>query len=140
MRIFVDANILVATLNREYPLFNWSARILSLNNKHNIQLFTSPLCLAIAFYFATKKSGEVVAKKKIELLCQNIGITTVNQEITENALSNQKIMDFEDGLQYYSALNQKCDFIITEDQFDFYFSEIEVSGCEAFLKKLASQT
>lgn len=140
MRIFVDANILVATLNREYPLFNWSARILSLNNKHNIQLFTSPLCLAIAFYFATKKSGEVVAKKKIELLCQNIGITTVNQEITENALSNQKIMDFEDGLQYYSALNQKCDCIITEDQFDFYFSEIEVSGCEAFLKKLASQT
>ena len=140
MRVFVDANILVATLNREYPLFNWSARILSLNNKHNIQLFTSPLCLAIAFYFATKKSGEVAAKKKIELLCQNIGITTVNQEITENALSNQKIMDFEDGLQYYSALNQKCDCIITEDQFDFYFSEIEVSGCETFLKKLASQT
>lgn len=138
MRIFVDANILVATLNREYPLFNWSARILSLNNKHNIQLFTSPLCLAIAFYFATKKSGEVVAKKKIELLCQNIGITTVNQEITENALSNQKIMDFEDGLQYYSALNQKCDCIITEDQFDFYFSEIEVSGCEAFIRKLTN--
>lgn len=138
MRIFVDANILVASLNREYPLFNWSARILSLNNKHNIQLFTSPLCLAIAFYFATKKSGEVVAKKKIELLCQNIGITTVNQEITENALSNQKIMDFEDGLQYYSALNQKCDCIITEDQFDFYFSEIEVSGCEAFIRKLTN--
>lgn len=138
MRLFIDANILVATLNREYPLFNWSARILSLNNKHNIQLFTSPLCLAIAFYFATKKSGEVVAKKKIELLCQNIGITTVNQEITENALSNQKIMDFEDGLQYYSALNQKCDCIITEDQFDFYFSEIEVSGCEAFIRKLTN--
>jgi len=138
MRVFVDANILVATLNREYPLFNWSARILSLHGKRNIQLFTSPLCLAIAFYFATKKYGEAAAKKKIELLCQNMGITTVNQEITENTLSNQKIRDFEDGLQYYSALNQKCDCIITEDQHDFYFSEIEVSGCEAFLKKLSN--
>ena len=138
MRVFVDANILVATLNREYPLFNWSARILSLNNKHNIQLFTSPLCLAIAFYFATKKSGEVAAKKKIELICQNIVITTVNQEITENTLNNQKIRDFEVGLQYYSAISSNCDCIITEDQHDFYFSEIEVSGCEAFLKKLAS--
>jgi predicted nucleic acid-binding protein len=59
MRVFIDANILVATLNREYPLFNWSARVLSLHGNHNIQLFTSPLCLAIAFYFATKKSGEV---------------------------------------------------------------------------------
>jgi predicted nucleic acid-binding protein len=140
MKVFIDANILVATLNREYPLFNWSARILSLHGKHNIQLFTSPLCLAIAFYFSSKKSGEVSAKKKLELLCQNIGITTVNQEISEKVLKNRKIKDFEDGLQYYSALNQKCDFIISEDQHDFYFSEIEVTDCEAFLKRLAAQT
>ncbi|MBK6284388.1 MAG: PIN domain-containing protein [Draconibacterium sp.] len=137
MRVFIDANIIVATLNREYPLFNWSARVLSLHGTHNIQLFTSPLCLAIAFYFATKKSGEVIAKKKIDMLCKNIGITTVNQEITEKAIKNQKIKDFEDGLQYYSALNQKCDIIITEDQHDFYFSEIEVLGCEVFLKQLS---
>ncbi|HPE78005.1 MAG TPA: PIN domain-containing protein [Draconibacterium sp.] len=138
MRVFVDANIIVATLNREYPLFNWSARVLSLHGTHNIQLYTSPLCLAIAFYFASKKSGEGIAKKKIDLLCQNIGITTINQEITEKTVKNRKIKDFEDGLQYYSALNQKCDFIITEDQHDFYFSEIEVLGCEVFLKQLGS--
>jgi predicted nucleic acid-binding protein len=138
MRVFIDANILVATLNREYPLFNWSARVLSLHGTHNIQLFTSPLCLAIAFYFATKKSGEATAKNKIEKLCANIGITSVNQEITKEALKNQKIKDFEDGLQYYSALNQKCDIIITEDQHDFYFSEIEVLGCEVFLKQLSA--
>jgi predicted nucleic acid-binding protein len=140
MRVFIDANIIVATLNREYPLFNWSARVLSLHGKHNIQLFTSPLCLAIAFYFASKKSCEIAAKKKIELLCKNIGITTVNEEVALKAVKNQKITDFEDGLQYYSALWQKCDFIITEDQQDFYFSEIEVTGCEAFLKRLAAQT
>jgi len=138
MRIFIDANILVATLNREYPLFNWSARVLSLHGTHNIQLFTSPLCLAIAFYFATKKSGETLARKKIELLCKNIGITTVDEKITEKAIKNQKIKDFEDGLQYYSAINQKCDIIITEDQHDFYFSEIEVLGCEVFLKQLSA--
>lgn len=140
MKVFIDANIIVATLNREYPLFNWSARVLSLHGKHNIQLFTSPLCLAIAFYFSSKKSGEISAKKKLELLCQNIGITTVNQEISGKVLKNQKIKDFEDGLQYYSALDQKCDCIITEDQHDFYFSEIEVLGCEVFLKRLSSQT
>jgi len=140
MKVFIDANILIATLNREYPLFNWSARVLSLHGNRNIQLCTSPLCLDIVFYFSAKKSGETSAKKKIELLCKNIGITTVNQEITENAIKNQKIRDFEDGLQYYSALDQKCDIIVTEDQHDFYFSEIEVLGCEAFLKRLSAQT
>ena len=136
MRIFIDANILVATLNKEYPLFTWSSRILSLQGKQNIELFTSPLCLAIAFYFSSKKSGEKMAGKKIEMLLQHIGITTIDQNTTDQAIQNKLIHDFEDGMEYYSAIQNKCNCIITENQKDFYFSEIEVIGCEAFLMKL----
>ena len=136
MRIFVDANVLVATLNKEYPLFTWSSRILSLQGKQNIELFTSPLCLAIAFYFSSKKSGEKMAREKIEMLLQHIGISTIDESITNQAINNKLIHDFEDGMEYYSAIQHKCDCIITENQTDFYFSEIEVIGCEAFLVKL----
>jgi len=136
MRLFVDANILVATLNKEYPLFTWSSRLLSLQGKHEIALFTSPLCLAIAFYFSGKKSGEKKAREKIETLLQHIGITTVDESTTSQAIKNKLIHDFEDGLEYYSAIRHKCDCIITENQKDFYFSELEVMGCEAFLQKL----
>ncbi len=76
MRLFVDANILVATLNKEYPLFSWSSRLLSLHGKENMQIFTSPLCLAIAFYFSSKKSGEKMAREKIGMLLEHIGITS----------------------------------------------------------------
>lgn len=136
MKIFIDANILVATLNREFPLYTWSARVLSLQDKNNIRIYTSPLCLAIAFYFAAKKSGEVVAKKKIDLLCRNLEITTLDSDITQKSLSNPKITDFEDGLDYYSAVNQGCEWIITEDREDFWFSELKVAGCEEFLKTI----
>ena len=136
MKLFIDANILVATLNKEYPLFTWSSRILSLQGKRNIELFTSPLCLAIAFYFSSKKSGEKMARKKIEMLLQHIGITTIDQKITDQAIQNKLIHDFEDGMEYYSAIQNKCNCIITENQKDFYFSEIEVVGCEAFLMNL----
>ena len=136
MKVFIDANVIIATLNREYPLFTWSSRVMSLQPKNNISLFTSPLCLAIAFYFSSKKSGEKMAKKKIELLCQNIRITTIDEKITNHAITNPKVHDFEDGLEYYSALNQNCDLIVTENLEDFYFSEIEVLSCEEFLKRL----
>lgn len=136
MRLFVDANILVATLNKEYPLFTWSSRLLSLQGKHNIALFTSPLCLAIAFYFSSKKCGEKIAREKIEMLLQHIGITSVDENITSQTIKNKLINDFEDGLEYYSAIQHNCDCIITENEKDFYFSELEVIGCEAFLKKL----
>jgi predicted nucleic acid-binding protein len=136
MRVFVDANILVATLNKEYPLFTWSSRLLSLQGKQNIELFTSPLCLAIAFYFSEKKSGEQMAREKIELLCQHIGITSIDENTTRLAIANKRIRDFEDGMEYYSAIHQKCDCIVTENREDFYFSELEVIGCEEFIKKL----
>jgi predicted nucleic acid-binding protein len=133
MKIFLDANILVATLNKEYPLFLWSSRLLSLQGKRNIELCTSPLCLAIAYYFAGKKCGEKLAATKINLLCQKISITTVDEKIVHQALHDSRISDFEDGMEYYSALNQQCDFIVTENRQDFWFSTIEVLSCEAFL-------
>ena len=136
MRVFVDANILVATLDKEYPLFTWSSRILSLQGKQDIELFTSPLCLAIAFYFSGKKSVEKMARKKIEMLLEHIGIISIDEKITSQAIKNKLIHDFENGMEYYSAIQQKCDHIITENQKDFYFSEIEVIGGEAFLVKL----
>jgi predicted nucleic acid-binding protein len=140
MRLFIDANILVATLNKEYPLYTWSSRLLSLQGKQNIALFTSPLCLAIAFYFASKKSGEKVAREKISLLLQHIGTTSMDEKTTTQAIQNRLIHDFEDGMEYYSALQHKCDFIVTENQKDFYFSDIEVIGCEDFLRKLSNNS
>jgi len=135
MKIFLDANVLVAVLNKEYPLFSFASRILSLTEKMNFQLFTSPICLAIAFYFAEKKSGSALAGKKIALIVSNIQIAPTDKEAVVKTISNKKIIDFEDGLEYYSALESGCQTIITEDKGDFYFSEIEVLSCTEFLEK-----
>jgi predicted nucleic acid-binding protein len=138
MKVFLDANVIIAVLNREYPLFTYAARILSLNGKNGIQLFTSPLCLAISFYFATKKSGEITAKKKISLLTDQINLTSIDSNTVKKAIANQKIHDVEDGMEYYSAVNEGCTVIITEDSEDFYFSSIRIEGCEEFLLKFST--
>ena len=135
MKIFLDANILVAVLNKEYPLFTYSSRIISLADRSKFNLYTTPICLAIAFYFSEKKCGSIAAKKKIEILCEHIDIAEVNKNTLSKALKNPAVHDFEDGLEYYAALEQKCDCIITEDIDDFYFSEIEVLKSEDFFEK-----
>ena len=138
MKIFLDANILVAVLNKEYPLFSYAARILSLSDNKRFKVYTSPICLAIAFYFAEKKSGTQLALKKLKLLSSKIHITTVNQKCVKKTNLNKKITDFEDGLEYYSALEAECEAIITEDTDDFWFSGIEVLTCEMFIEKYLS--
>ncbi len=135
MKIFLDANILVSVLNKEYPTFSYSARILSLVENPKFKVYTSPLCLAIAFYFASKKSGNTHARTKINLLAEKLNFTTIDAGTVNEVRKNKKIHDIEDGLQYYSAIASGCKCIITEDKKDFYFSEIEVLDSRKYSEK-----
>ncbi len=135
MKVFVDANILISVLNKEYPLFTRSARVLSLTENRSFDLYTSPICFAIAFYFASKKSGGAVAKNKIAILAGRIKVAENCQSDVLASATNKKILDFEDGLEYYAAKNAGCRCIVTEDISDFHFSDIEVLSSEAFLNK-----
>ncbi|MFT4770392.1 MAG: putative nucleic acid-binding protein [Cryomorphaceae bacterium] len=139
MRIFIDANILVAVLNKEYPLFDTAARLLSLDSKKNVSLFTSPICLAIAFYFAEKKCGSQKAKEKIKILCCYIQIASSLEKSVLQALNDPKVLDLEDGFEYYAALDAKCNIIITEDVADFHFSEIPIMSSRDFLAMLKEE-
>lgn len=135
VRIFLDANVLVSVLNKEYPLFTYSSRILSLASNPKFEVYTSPICLAIAFYFAEKKHKSILAKQKIAILCAHINIAENLTDGVVKTLSNKKIHDFEDGLEYYAAKENNCTCIVTEDTEDFYFSEIEVLDCKSFFKR-----
>ena len=135
MKIFLDANVLVAILNKEYPVFPYAARILSLADQPKYTFYTSPVCLAIAFYFAEKKTSSAVAKSKIKILLEHIQIAENLKNAILKTLENKKINDFEDGLEYYAAIENSCDCIITENLPDFYFSSIEVLDCKAFANK-----
>jgi len=134
MRVFVDANILVSVINKEYPLFSHTSRILSLVNHPKFQIITSPVCLAIAFYFAEKRHKSK-AKDKMKLLCDHITIADTTSDCVTKALDNPKVKDFEDGLEYYTAALASCKCIVTEDLNDFHFSDIEVLSSQDFFKK-----
>jgi predicted nucleic acid-binding protein len=107
MKLFLDANILVAVLNKELPLFTYAARVISLNQFNlKYQIYTTPICLAIAYYFAEKKSGSKRAMEKISILAENINIISVGNNQVLKIKQNPKVNDFEDGLQYYAAFHR----------------------------------
>lgn len=134
MKVFLDANVLVSVLNHEMPTFTYSARVISLPQyRSQYRLFTSPLCLAIAYYFAEKKCGSKRAIEKMQILSSQINVTSIGQEEVFLVNNNKKINDYEDGLQYYSAINAQCEMIITENFKDFFFSEIPVYTSKDFI-------
>jgi predicted nucleic acid-binding protein len=139
MDIFLDANVLVAVVNKEYPLFTHAARIVSLAGHKNFRVYTSPMCLAIAFYFAEKKSKTQLARKKISLLAQHLKIAPNLESGVRSTINDPRINDFEDGLEYHAAIDAGCTIIVTEDTGDFWFSEIEVLDCAGFIEKITHE-
>jgi len=137
MRVFLDANVLVTVLCNEYPRFTACSRVLSLCDDPRFEVYTSPISIAISAYFAEKKGGRKLAKKKMAVLTQRIRITTIDEAMTREAASNPKVDDVEDGLQYFSAVGSGAKCIVSYDRHDFHFSDIEVLDAEQFLLKYA---
>ena len=135
-KIFLDANVLVTVLCNEYPRFSACVRVLSLADDNRFEVYTSPLCLAIGAYFAEKKSGKKLARKKIALLAEKLEITTMGAKAVERTMSDPRITDIEDGFQYHSALEAGCTYIITYDKRDWKFAAVQVMAPEDFLLKV----
>lgn len=91
VKVFLDANVLVAVLNEEYPLYSLASRILSLCENQRYLIYTSPVCLAIAFYFSEKKSGNSAARQKIALLSSRIQVTTTDQEVVSQTIRHKQV-------------------------------------------------
>jgi predicted nucleic acid-binding protein len=66
MKIFLDANILISVLNKEYPLFTHTSRILSLSDRKDFEVFTSPVGLAIAFILPKRNINQKLPKKRFK--------------------------------------------------------------------------
>lgn len=59
----------------------------------------------------------------------------LNDKIIELALNDTSFKDFEDGIQYYTALESQCDSIITRNLKDFRNSAIPVFSPKEYLSK-----
>ena len=139
MNVFIDANVLVSVMNKEYPVYPNAARVLSWVIANGHKLYTTTICLAIAFYFAEKKHGSKKAKEKIAMLSEYFHIADCGKLEVKHALQDNKVKDFEDGLEYFASVNSACSCIVTEDIGDYYFGISKVLNSEGFLRHYAKQ-
>jgi predicted nucleic acid-binding protein len=133
MRIFLDANVLIAVLNKEYPRFDEAARLLSLAGKRPYQIYVSAVSLAIAWYFVERKSGKKLAAQKFDVLLKHIEVTPCGPTEIRRVSTFPPNIDWEDGLQVSSAESAGCNVIATFDLKDYYFSPIPYFTPKALL-------
>ena len=131
-KVFLDTNIVLDFLGEREAFYDAVAKILTLADKKMIQVFTSPTSIGNAFYVLAKYENAKIALEKIrkfKLLCS---ISVMDEEVVEKAI-NSDFKDFEDAMQYYSAVSANCDLIITRNEKDFKNSMIPIINAESYL-------
>ena len=95
------------------------------------------MSFATLSYFLTKYEGVKKTKEKLRKFKVISGICELDELIIEKGL-NSDFSDFEDSLQYYSALRAECDIIITRNGKDFKKSQIPIMTPDEFLNSMKS--
>jgi predicted nucleic acid-binding protein len=133
-KLFIDTNIVIDILARREPYYKESAALFSLADRKKIEISISSLSLANTSYvllrqLSTKKVKEILRKLRLV-----INVLPLDNKIIGLALNDETFKDFEDGLQYFTAIENEQDIIITRNLKDYKMSQIPVMTARQFLE------
>ena len=137
-RVFVDCDVILDLLLARQPYFPATTRLFMLFQERQLEGCVSPLVFSNLFYVlrkATSASQAVEALKKLRQLTRTL---PVDDEIVGRALSSS-FTDFEDGIQYFTALTHGLDALVTRNKRDYKAAELPVFNAEECVRWLRSQ-
>ena len=132
MKLFLDTNVLIDLLGKREPFFKEIAIIASLAETKKVRLVSSSLSFVNTVYVISKEVERKIVLEtlqKFRFICE---VSDIDEIVIDKSLISN-FNDFEDAVQYFSALHHKSDVIITRNKKDFKNSEISVLTPTEFL-------
>jgi predicted nucleic acid-binding protein len=121
-------------LARREPFYNASARLFSMAETGELSLSVSSLSFANLFYILRKQVTARHAQEILRNFRQLVTVLPVDDAVVEQALY-AGFADFEDAIQYFTALGGGCTALLTRNTRHFRKTSISVMTAEAFLRR-----
>jgi len=118
MKLFVDTNVVIDFLGQREPFAKDAAVVFDMHLKGMVQIAISSLTVVNCAYILRKEFSKEIMLEKVKWLCENLFVTPIDKECLVNA-SQENYKDFEDAVQYMSAMSFNPDLIITRNVKDF---------------------
>jgi predicted nucleic acid-binding protein len=138
-KVFVDTDIIYDLLAKRDPYYLAAARLFTLADEGKVQIFISALSLANIHYLISKNQSANEAKQILRKFKVLVHVTPLNDKIIDLAL-NSEFSDFEDAIQYFSALQNNIEVLLTRNLKDYKRAQISVMTAKAFVETMNSTT
>ncbi|MBK6373180.1 MAG: PIN domain-containing protein [Saprospiraceae bacterium] len=132
-RLLIDTNIVIDLLSKREKFYDEAAALFSRADKKELVLTITSLTFANTNYILTKLKSAKEAREILRKFKVLVELLNLDDKIAELALSDESFPDFEDGLQYYSAIENQIHVIITRNKKGFKNSKIPVLTTKEFL-------
>lgn len=136
-KIFVDSDIVLDVLCKRDPYYEYAAKVFSLADMKKLTVYTSSLVVANVYYILRKAIGIEKSKEALRKLRLLVKIISVEEREVDLAL-NSSFSDFEDALQYYTAVKHGMETLLTRNIKDYKERDLIIQTPEQFIKGITS--
>ncbi len=135
-KLLIDTNIIIDLLAKREPFYTEAAMLFTLADKQKLTLCVSALSFANVNYILLQSKKSEEAKQILRKLKLIVDVLSLDEKIIGLALNDNEFRDFEDALQYYSAIESSAEIIITRNLKDFQKVKLPVMSAAQYLKSV----
>ena len=132
-RILVDTNIVLDLLAKRTEFFREAQELFTLSDKKEVKLYISSLTFVNTYYILSQKLKIDNARKVLRKFKVLVEVLPVDDKIIELSLESD-FKDFEDAIQYYTAIENEINIIVTRNLKDFKTAKIPVLTAKDYIE------
>ena len=134
-RLFVDSDVILDLVLHREDHFEFAQNLFVQYQQGKCILFTSSIVLANMHFIIRKLHDLKFANSSVLFVNKHFKIIDANNDDIENSIQS-KFSDFEDGVQYFSALrSKKIDVLVTRNVNDYKYSLLPVLTPKQWCKR-----
>jgi predicted nucleic acid-binding protein len=133
IEIFIDTDVCLDLLAKREPHYSYAATLFTLADKGELKLFVSSLSFSNLNYLLSRQNSMAEARRILSKFKVLVQVLPVDDKVIELAL-NSKFKDFEDAIQYFTAIESGITILLTRNIKDFKKAEIPVQTPELYIQ------
>lgn len=133
MKVFIDTNVFLDLLWKRKGCLDDSLCIFDLAVDGKFELLISDLSIANIKYITRKDYSVEKFYEVMSVFRPVFTIVPIGENAVDKALA-MKANDFEDALQYFSAVQAEADYLLTRNIKDYAFATMQVQSPSDFVK------
>ncbi|MFH0919617.1 MAG: PIN domain-containing protein [Fibrobacterota bacterium] len=132
-RVYLDTDIIFDFIDERAPHFNDSLDLFNLIGEGRVVGHVSPLIFSNLYYIIRKQKNAVFARDVLVRLQSLLTIVTIDEKIVGLALASG-FKDFEDAIQYYSAVENRIPCLVTRNKKDYQGAGITICTAKEYVQ------